>query len=102
MVFQFELMEIDQPKHADASPLEHHSWKVSELRDIVSRWQIFKRDEGFWNAYVNASFNEPLVLIHDTVCSSRIMTTRARSLDLETTQQMSSGSFLPSFCPSSR
>ncbi|KAF9035355.1 glycoside hydrolase family 13 protein [Hymenopellis radicata] len=50
MVFQFELMHLDQPDHVDASPLEHHDWKVAELRDIVSRWQVFKRDEGFWNA----------------------------------------------------
>ena len=52
MVFQFELMDIDSPKEGDPVPLIHKDWKLSELKDTVGRWQIFERDQGFWNAYV--------------------------------------------------
>jgi len=50
MVFQFELMDIDGPKEGDPVPLIHRDWKLSELKDTIGRWQIFERDQGFWNA----------------------------------------------------
>ncbi len=51
MVFQFELMELDTPKTVkDWSPLMHRQWKLSELKDIINRWQVFKSEDGFWNA----------------------------------------------------
>ncbi|KAF9023911.1 glycoside hydrolase family 13 protein [Hymenopellis radicata] len=50
MVFQFELMHIDQTEHDDDSYWKYQSWTLATLRDIVSRWQVFKREEGFWNA----------------------------------------------------
>lgn len=56
MVFQFELMDIDSPfEGEDAVPLIFKPWKLSQLKDIVRRWQTFKRDEGFWNASVYTS-----------------------------------------------
>ena len=27
-------------------------WPLEKLKEIVTRWQTFKRDEGFWNACV--------------------------------------------------
>jgi oligo-1,6-glucosidase len=56
MVFQFELMDLDSPQSdeeggGDHSPLNPRAWKVTEFKDVVRRWQKFKRDEGFWNAY---------------------------------------------------
>ncbi|KIK92345.1 glycoside hydrolase family 13 protein [Paxillus rubicundulus Ve08.2h10] len=47
MVFHFELMDLDSP---DYSPLVKKAWKLAELKDVVRRWQRYKRDEGFWNA----------------------------------------------------
>lgn len=56
MVFQFELMDLDSPLGGEHEVLIHRNWKLSELREIVRRWQNFKRDEGFWNAYDIPSF----------------------------------------------
>lgn len=54
MVFNFELMDLDSPTQGEGllEPIRHSEWKLSELRDIVNRWQVYKREEGFWNAYV--------------------------------------------------
>ena len=49
-IFHFELMDIDS-----SGPLERFipkPWKLSGLRDIVEKWQTFKRGEGFWNTSV--------------------------------------------------
>jgi len=57
MVFQFELMDIDSPQNGDSGaevsqhdPLTWKEWKLSDMKDVVGRWQTCKRDEGFWNA----------------------------------------------------
>lgn len=51
MVFHFELMELDTPKTVrDWSPLMHRQWTLAEFKDIISRWQVFKSADGFWNA----------------------------------------------------
>jgi len=59
MVFQFQLMHLDAPHSggSDKEPYKHEplvwtEWKLSEMKFIVERWQGFKRDEGYWNAYV--------------------------------------------------
>jgi alpha-glucosidase len=59
MVFQFELMDIDSPQNGDSGaevsqhdPLNWKEWKLSDMKDVVGRWQTCKRDEGFWNACV--------------------------------------------------
>ncbi|KAI6028958.1 glycoside hydrolase family 13 protein [Pisolithus marmoratus] len=46
MVFSFDLMDLDAP---DDSPLVRKAWTLAEFKDVVRRWQQFKRDEGFWN-----------------------------------------------------
>lgn len=46
MVFNFELMDIDSPDH---SPLVRKAWTLAELKDVVTRWQQYKRDEGYWH-----------------------------------------------------
>jgi len=59
MIFQFQLMHIDSP-HSGSSdtepyknnPLVWTEWKLNEMKTIVETWQTFKRDEGYWNAYV--------------------------------------------------
>jgi oligo-1,6-glucosidase len=51
MVFQFEAMEIDAPKRGEQDvPLKYKDWKLSQLKEITTRWQNYKRNEGFWNA----------------------------------------------------
>ena len=53
-VFQFELMDIDASR-----PLEKlipKPWKLSDLKNVVEKWQTFKREEGFWNRSVHISF----------------------------------------------
>ncbi|KAJ6539974.1 glycoside hydrolase family 13 protein [Mycena vulgaris] len=50
MVFQFELVDLDSPRTAPRTPFAHRPWKLSELKEIVARWQRFDRDAGFWNA----------------------------------------------------
>ncbi len=51
MVFHFELMELDTPKTVkDWSPLMAPAMETVELKDIISRWQVFKSEDGFWNA----------------------------------------------------
>ena len=60
MVFQFQLMHIDSPHSGAGSdtepykndPLVWMEWKLNEMKTIVETWQTFKRDEGYWNAYV--------------------------------------------------
>lgn len=55
MVFHFEIMDIDAPKQGQGTveTLRYKPWKLSELREIVNRWQNCKREEGFWNACVD-------------------------------------------------
>ncbi|KAJ7865035.1 glycoside hydrolase family 13 protein [Mycena olivaceomarginata] len=50
MVFQFQLSELDSPRGTRHLPMVHRPWKLSELKEIVTRWQNFERDQGFWNA----------------------------------------------------
>lgn len=51
MVFHFELMDIDSPMEGPQRvPLIKKEWKLEGLREIIVRWQLYKRDEGFWNA----------------------------------------------------
>ncbi|KAF7437386.1 hypothetical protein PC9H_004225 [Pleurotus ostreatus] len=53
MVFQFELMDIDafvDPRSGDHIPMIPCDWTLSDLKNIVTKWQVFKREEGFWNA----------------------------------------------------
>jgi oligo-1,6-glucosidase len=58
MVFQFQLVQIDAPHSvSDSEPFKDQhlmwvEWKLSEMKTIVQRWQGYKRDEGYWNAYV--------------------------------------------------
>lgn len=49
MVFQFELMDIDAADPDE--PLTWKKWTLPDLEHIVAKWQIFDRDQGFWNAY---------------------------------------------------
>ena len=67
MVFQFQLMHIDAPHNGSdkepfkEDPLVWKEWKLSEMKSIIGRWQEYKRDEGFWNAYVCLGL---VVLVH--------------------------------------
>ncbi|KIY70355.1 glycoside hydrolase family 13 protein [Cylindrobasidium torrendii FP15055 ss-10] len=89
MVFQFELMTIDQAKVPDASPLQHADWKVSELRDWLHRWQTFKKDEGFWNAVFIENHDHPRAVSrfgNDTTTELRTVSAKLISL-FEITQK---------------
>lgn len=59
-VFQFELMDIDSSDPLE--PLIPKPWKLSDLKNVVEKWQTFKRDEGFWNTSVRFAFH-PLRLL---------------------------------------
>ncbi|KAI0684457.1 glycoside hydrolase superfamily [Cytidiella melzeri] len=54
MVFQFQVMDIDAggvEGGAEAViPLAYREWKLLELKTITERWQLFKREQGYWNA----------------------------------------------------
>ncbi|KAF7328608.1 Alpha amylase [Mycena sanguinolenta] len=50
MVFQFQLSDLDSPRGKQNLPMVHRPWKLTELKEIVTRWQVFERDQGFWNA----------------------------------------------------
>jgi len=51
MIFHFELMDVDSPMEgSQLVPLIKKSWKLEELREIIVRWQLYKREQGFWNA----------------------------------------------------
>ena len=56
-VFQFELMDIDCSDSLE--PLVPKPWKLSDLKEVVEKWQTFKREEGFWNTFVHISFPRP-------------------------------------------
>ncbi|KDR70826.1 hypothetical protein GALMADRAFT_127384 [Galerina marginata CBS 339.88] len=49
MAFQFELMHLDSPKGQNFQPLVFKEWDLSNFRNVVTRWQRYKREEGFWN-----------------------------------------------------
>jgi oligo-1,6-glucosidase len=51
MVFQFELMDLDSPQ-GEHTPLVRRDWTLSEFKQVIDRWQNFRREDGFWNAYV--------------------------------------------------
>ncbi|KAG9310483.1 glycoside hydrolase superfamily [Chiua virens] len=46
-VFNFDLMDLDSPEE---SPLVKKAWRLTEFKAIVGRWQMYKREEGYWNA----------------------------------------------------
>ena len=48
MVFQFELMDIDA---SSEDPLKPKTWKLTEFKEVINRWQTFLRELGFWNRY---------------------------------------------------
>jgi len=52
-IFQFELMDIDSFNSLE--PLIPKPWKLSDLKNVVEKWQTFKRGEGFWNTSVHTS-----------------------------------------------
>lgn len=47
MAFQFEIMDID---HGSAGKFSPHQYRMSDLKDIVSKWQNFMYQGGGWNA----------------------------------------------------
>ena len=53
-VFQFELMDIDSSNPLE--PMISKPWKLSDLKNVVEKWQTFKRGEGFWNTFVHVLF----------------------------------------------
>lgn len=52
MVFQFELTQIDafRDPNGDLEILMHRPWKLPGFKAIVEKWQLYKREEHYWNA----------------------------------------------------
>ncbi len=48
MIFIFEIVDISNARNAPRLSLR--PWKIQELRDIVSKWQIVMRERGGWNS----------------------------------------------------
>ncbi|KAK0499504.1 glycoside hydrolase family 13 protein [Armillaria luteobubalina] len=90
MVFHFELMELDTPTTIeDWSPLMHRQWKLTELKDIISRWQVFKSEEGFWNAIFIENHDHPRAVSrfgNDTTDELRALSAKMLAI-LEVTQK---------------
>ncbi|TEB29233.1 glycoside hydrolase [Coprinellus micaceus] len=60
MVFQFQVMDLDHAVQGqDQVPLIHKEWNLAQLKEIVTRWQTFKRDDGFWNATFTENHDHP-------------------------------------------
>lgn len=99
MVFQFQVMDLDHAVQGqDQVPLIHKEWNLAQLKEIVARWQTFKRDDGFWNACVSR-----FILLYcrnaDVMCpvpSRRTTTTLARSPDSATIRTTGGFSLLSS------
>ncbi|KAL0948078.1 hypothetical protein HGRIS_010701 [Hohenbuehelia grisea] len=52
MVFQFEHMVVDTTlvgESKDPNPFLVRKWELPEFKDIIFRWQLLKREDGFWN-----------------------------------------------------
>jgi oligo-1,6-glucosidase len=48
MVFQFEIMDLDSPMEGqDIEALKFKERRLSDLKDIIGRWQLYKQDEDF-------------------------------------------------------
>lgn len=56
MVFHNQIMNLDDGwvdgRAETASILIHREWRLSELKNVVDKWQQYKREEGYWNTYV--------------------------------------------------
>ena len=51
LVLHSELMDLDSPREGlEVVDLKTREWKLDDLRSIVTKWQQFGRDEGFWNS----------------------------------------------------
>lgn len=52
MVFQFELVEVDSFREPNGTikGFMHRPWKLPMLKSITKRWQVLKREEGWWNS----------------------------------------------------
>jgi len=69
MLFQFEIMDLDSPPEV---PLKRRQWKLSELKSIISKWQNFRREEGFWNtSVICALFSAPWLIYACIKCFHR-------------------------------
>ena len=107
MIFQFQLMDIDAPHSggSDAEPFKHNSlvwteWKLGEMKTVVQRWQGYKRDEGYWNAYVWLRFL--LICFVDTsVCSQRFYR-KSRSGKISFPLRQRFGRVAHHLCPNAR
>ncbi|TDL15364.1 glycoside hydrolase family 13 protein [Rickenella mellea] len=59
MVFHFELMQLDIPPDINGPPLVPRKWKLTELKDVVEKWQNFMREEGYWNSVYIDNHDQP-------------------------------------------
>jgi hypothetical protein len=47
MIFQFELHDLDG---SETHPMKPRKWELSELKQIVDKWQIEMINAGGWNS----------------------------------------------------
>ncbi|KLO05750.1 glycoside hydrolase, partial [Schizopora paradoxa] len=59
MMFHFELTDIDAEGRDRANMHKPRKWKLSELKEVVGRWQGFKREKGFWNSVYLENHDNP-------------------------------------------
>lgn len=57
MIFIFDLVDIDNTP--GGFRLTRHPWSVSDLRDIVTKWQTTMQDKGGWNSVFIENHDNP-------------------------------------------
>ena len=58
MVFQFEHMDLDSDPAAFSSRASKRPWQLSELKEIMSRWQVGLGERG-WNSIYLTNHDQP-------------------------------------------
>ena len=58
MVFQFEHMDLDSDPTAFSSRASKRQWQLSELKQIMSRWQVDLQERG-WNSIYMTNHDQP-------------------------------------------
>jgi oligo-1,6-glucosidase len=58
MVFQFEHMDLDADRGGDSSRRSVKAWRLSDLKEVMTRWQKDLENQG-WNSIYLANHDQP-------------------------------------------
>ena len=90
-------MDIDSSDPLE--PLIPKPWKLSDLKNVVEKWQTFKREEGFWNTFVRIQKENRKLIDNHTraVAGSLSRTTTNHELCRASAIQVDGGHIPPNF-----